>query len=343
MIKQNIYKLLSLLVGFIVTTIVAFIIQYLMKLCEKNGFTNEHEDIIKQFLVKNEDLEVSLEDVGGLESVKKEMFNSVLLPLKYPKAFSENKLLTPNRGVLFYGPPGTGKTMLAKALAKEANVPLLSISACALESKWFGESSKLISSTFSVARKLQPCIVFFDEIDGMGRSRTDFDQSFVNTFKTELLSNLDGMGNKSTDSYVVIACTNTFNSLDPALLRRFPSQYNIKLPSQKERRDILTLLTKNESISIADIVQISNWTDGYSGSDLKALYNKASHNRLQESFEDGEFIKSLEENSDISRKIKKIKLHHWKTSLGIQEHDNIDESAQRAHEVVTDSVKEDVP
>ena len=323
--KKLFYKLMSFVTGFVVTTLVGVMIQYCLKMCEKNGFVNEYEDIIKQYVIEPSELDVCLNDIGGLSSIKTELVNTILLPLKYPKSFFGNKLLRPCRGILLYGPPGTGKTMLAKGLAKEANVPLISVSSCALESKYYGESSKLISSTFDVARKIQPCIVFFDEIDGIGRTRSDFDQSFVSTFKTELLSNLDGIGNKDSDSYIVLACTNTINSLDPALKRRLPNQYKIELPTVEERRHILSILTSDDKISMADLVSISLWTESYSGSDLTNLYKNVSNYRLRESFESSEFLQTLEKNEDVSGQIKSLTLEHWKHVLGIVEKDkNLD-------------------
>lgn len=317
----NVKKVLSTVLGLVVTTLLGIFINMLVQFWENTGFRNEHEETIKKYMIASTDLNVTLKDIGGLEKIKKNIKNTILLPLKYPKLFTENKLLKPSKGVLFYGPPGTGKTMLVKALAKEANVPLLSLSASSLESKWFGDSNKLIASTFDVARTLQPCIIFFDEIDGIGKTRSDFDQSCVSTFKTELLARLDGVSNKSTDCFIVIACTNSVESLDPALKRRLPNQYKVELPTVTERTQILSIITKDEQMSTNDICQISTWTNGYSGSDLEALYQKVSNIRLQNDFENEDLIDSLANNEDISNKITKLTLNLWQDELGIVDED----------------------
>ena len=162
----------------------------------------------------------SLDDVGGLAAVKDELRKIVLLPLKYPDAFFKGpKALHPPRGVLLHGPPGTGKTMLARALASESGVPFVALTSATLESRWYGDTPKLLASAFRLARdEWQPCILFMDEIDGMGRKRSDLDQACVYSFKTELLRNMDGVQDAAV---VVLACTNCPDSLDPALRRRF--------------------------------------------------------------------------------------------------------------------------
>ena len=224
----------------------------------------------------------TLEDVGGLESIKEALRRAVLLPLRHPEVFYRGpKALRPPRGVLLHGPPGTGKTMLARALASESGVPLVALTSAALESKWWGESSKLIEAAFRVARtELQPCILFFDELDGMGRARSEQDQACTYSFKTELLRNLDGVEGDQGAAVMVLACTNCPQALDPALRRRFPRVLHVDKPDARARLSILHALSKEDAVDAAALEAVARVTVGSTGADLAALYAAASAARF---------------------------------------------------------------
>ena len=220
-------------------------------------------------------------DVGGHVRAKRELRRLVLLPLRHPRLFYGDapKALRPPRGVLLHGPPGTGKTMIARAMAGEAGVPLLALHAAALESKWYGESPKLLQAAFALARdELAPCLVFFDEIDGLGRARQEGDAACVYALKCELLRNLDALGDAPV---AVLACTNCPHALDPALRRRFESVVRIDLPTPSERLAILRVITAAERVEVATRRRVALATDGYSGAALAALAKRASALRLE--------------------------------------------------------------
>jgi ATP-dependent 26S proteasome regulatory subunit len=222
----------------------------------------------------------SLERIGGLHGIKDEVQHSILLPLRHPNLFRARQVRPP-RGFLLCGPPGTGKTMLARAIASESDVPFLALHAAALENKYFGESPKILAASFRLARKVAPCIVFFDEIDGIGRARSDSDQSCVYSMKCELLRHLDGT--ESNDGVVILACTNCEERLDPALRRRFGRVLRIGRPREDERYDILRTITRADRCSTKTLRHVAHATAGCSGADLAALYAEAAERRLRAS------------------------------------------------------------
>ncbi len=285
----------------------------------KNKSMNSYEKQIYETLVKGEDISDRLDTIGGLDDIKDDLKSNVLLPLKHPVVFfsKESSILRPSRGLLFYGPPGTGKTMLARAIAAEANVPFLSLSLSVLENKYYGESNKLIQAIFSLGRKIQPCIIFFDEIDGLMKQRSEFDQSSVYGFKTELLSQIDGMDSKENDSIFVIGTTNNITILDPAIKRRLPKVYEMKLPNESDRFKILQLKTKQEKLSDDLLNWICQRTDKYSGSDLSELIRRASAYRLQEQCEDEQFKRQLELATCVNDvfPLLNIKENHFRKAL----------------------------
>lgn len=257
---------------------------------------NSYERQINDTKVNSEDIRDRLDFIGGLSKIKDDIQSNILLPLKHAHIFfsKESNILRPSRGILFYGPPGTGKTMLARAIAAEANVPFLSLSLSVLENKFYGESNKLIQATFSLARKLQPCIIFFDEIDGLMKQRHDSDQSSVYGFKTEMLAQMDGMGSKETDSFFIIGTTNNLTYLDAALKRRLPKHYEVALPSESERYDILKLKTSQESVPDQILKWVASIAENASGSDLSDIVRQAASFRLQDQCQNSMFKEQLE-------------------------------------------------
>nr|GMD07457.1 ATPase family AAA domain-containing protein 1-like isoform X1 [Ipomoea batatas] len=143
-------------------------------------------------VVNPADMDVEFDSIGGLDGIKEALFELAILPLKRPELFAHGKLLRPVRGVLLYGPPGTGKTMLAKAIAKESGAVFINVRVSNLMSKWFGDAQKLVAAVFSLAYKLQPAIIFIDEVDSFLGQRSGTENEALTIMKTEFMALWDG-------------------------------------------------------------------------------------------------------------------------------------------------------
>lgn len=244
-----------------------------------NSLSN-YEKILLAYLITPEEIDTSFQDIGGLNEIINDLQESVILPLVYPNLFKQyGSLLSAPKGVLLYGPPGCGKTMLAKALARESKSNFISIRMSTIMDKWFGESNKLIDALFSLANKLQPCIIFIDEIDSFLRERNSNDHEVTATLKAEFMTLWDGLINSGR--ILILGATNRPNDIDSAFLRRMPKKFNIKLPNDEQRLLILEKLLKDIKINfqLNELVPITN---GLSGSDLKELCRNAAINSTRE-------------------------------------------------------------
>jgi len=145
-----------------------------MEVRPENLVLNQYEQAIAMEVVAPSEIPVTFKDIGGLDHIVEELTESVIYPLTFPKLYTAtSSLLSAPSGVLLYGPPGCGKTMLAKALARESGACFINLHISTLTEKWYGDSNKLVSAVFSLARKLQPSIVFIDEIDAvLGQRRS---------------------------------------------------------------------------------------------------------------------------------------------------------------------------
>lgn len=243
----------------------------------------EHEVALAASVVAPEALTSTLDDVGGLEDVIDEIRDLVVLPLKRPDIFaSASKLIRAPRGVLLYGEPGTGKSLLARAVARDSGAALLNVRGSTLCDKYFGESNKLVAAMFSLASKLAPAIIFLDEVDGFLSARSSRDADVTLALKAEFMCGLDGFLTESAHpGVVVLAATNRPYDLDPAVLRRFSRQFQIRLPDKRARLAILALLLRNERCA-ADLDAVADATLGYSGSDLEELCRAAATAPIRE-------------------------------------------------------------
>ncbi len=243
---------------------------------------------------------IKFDDVAGLEEEKAEMVEIVDF-LKRPERYTKMGARIP-KGVLLYGKPGTGKTLIAKAIAGEADVPFISMSGSEFIEMFAGLGASRVRKLFEKARKLAPCIVFIDEIDAIGSRRTSNSGAETENNQTlnQLLVEMDGFSSEET--IIVLAATNRPEMLDKALLRpgRFDRQITIPTPDLKGRLDILKIHSKDKKMSEnVNLESIAEDTAGFTGAELENILNEAAIIATKNKHEDIE-------NDDIEEAIKKV-------------------------------------
>ncbi|ESP03873.1 hypothetical protein LOTGIDRAFT_177773 [Lottia gigantea] len=238
-------------------------------------------------------IDVQWNNIGGLSDIIQNIQETVILPFNRPDLFQNSSLLQAPKGVLLYGPPGCGKTMLAKATAKGAGARFINLQISSLVDKWYGESQKRAEAIFSLAMKLQPCIIFIDEIDSFLRSRTSTDHEATVMIKTQFMSFWDGLITNPSCQVMVMGATNRPQDVDAAILRRMPSMFHVGLPGKKQRENIIRLILSGENVD--DDIEyntLAEHTESFSGSDLREICRAAAVSVAHE------FIRSSGFNSE---------------------------------------------
>ncbi|XP_016912153.1 spastin isoform X2 [Apis cerana] len=251
---------------------------------------------------------VHWEDIAGQETAKQALQEMVILPSLRPELFTG--LRTPARGLLLFGPPGNGKTLLARAVATQCNATFFSISAASLTSKYVGEGEKLVRALFSIARELQPSVIFIDEVDSLLSERRDNEHEASRRLKTEFLVEFDGLPCNPEERVLVMAATNRPQELDEAALRRFTKRVYVTLPDLRTRIMLLKrLLAKhNDPLTLEELNEMAVLTEGYSGSDLTGLAKDAALGPIRELNPDQ--VKELDLNS-----VRNITMQDFRDSL----------------------------
>ena len=258
---------------------------------------------------------VTFDDIAGLDEEKEEL-KEIVEFLKRPKRFAEMGAKIP-KGILLYGKPGTGKTLIAKAIAGEADVPFISMSGSEFIEMFAGLGASRVRKLFDKARKLSPCIVFIDEIDAIGSRRTSNSgaESENNQKLNQLLVEMDGFSTEET--IIVLAATNRPEMLDKALLRpgRFDRQVTIPAPDLNGREAILKIHSKDKKLADdVSLYNIAEDTAGFTGAELANILNEAA------------IIATKKEhdaitNADLDEAVKKVTVGLEKTSRKISEKD----------------------
>lgn len=238
------------------------------------------ERISKEILETN--VNVSWDDIAGLEDIKKIINEIVVWPMLRPDIFTG--LRGPPKGLLLFGPPGTGKTMIGKCIASQCHATFFSISASSLTSKWMGEGEKMVRALFFLARKMSPSVIFIDEIDSLLSQRSDNENEGSRRIKTEFLVQFDGASVDDTDRILVIGATNRPHEIDEAARRRLVKRIYVPLPGAVSRKKMVRQLISSylHSMNETDLDEIAERTDGYSGSDMFNLCREASMEPLRE-------------------------------------------------------------
>ncbi|KAI5306194.1 hypothetical protein KEM56_001910 [Ascosphaera pollenicola] len=242
-----------------------------LQLKELHKKCNTHEQKLLGGVVDAKNIRTTFSDVHVPVETKDTLKTLTSLSLIRPDAFTYGVLATDKiPGCLLYGPPGTGKTMLAKAVAKQSGATVLEISGSDVYDMYVGEGEKNVRAIFTLAKKLSPCIVFIDEADAIFGMRTTGANGGVHReLINQFLREWDGMEDMS--AFIMVATNRPFD-LDDAVLRRLPRRLLVDLPTEQDRKEILTIHLKDEQLAEGiDLADLAKRTPFYSGSDLKNL------------------------------------------------------------------------
>jgi SpoVK/Ycf46/Vps4 family AAA+-type ATPase len=254
----------------------------------KAGRVSAPDDELLNYIEKEfEKPKIRFKDVGGMDKVKEEIALKVIYPLKNPeiyKAYGKKA----GGGILLYGPPGCGKTHLARATAGEIEANFISVGINDVLDMWVGNSEKNLHQIFEQARQLQPCVLFFDEVDALGASRTDMRRSEGRFLINQFLNELDGI-DSSNEGVLILAATNSPWYLDAAFRRpgRFDRLIFVAPPDAPARVSILQLLLKDRPTEKIDYEALAKNTAEFSGADLKAVVDMAIEGKINESMKAG--------------------------------------------------------
>ena len=267
---------------------------------------------------------VSWDDIGGLDEVKRDLQEMILYPIDHPDKF-EKFGMKPGKGVLFYGPPGCGKTLMAKAIASECSANFISIKGPELLTMWFGESEANVRDVFDKARQAAPCVLFFDELDSIGvqRGGSQGDAGGAgDRVMNQLLTEMDGVGAKK--NLFIIGATNRPEILDEALLRpgRLDQLIYIPLPDKPSRVAIMKALTRKAPVSANVYLDfIADLTEGFSGADLTELVQRAAKAAVREAIEAENAHKALAQEQggdapmEVEDPVPEINRKHFEEAL----------------------------
>lgn len=280
---------------------------------EAGAVSSEEQELIDMIsgTIVTESPQVKWEDIAGLENVKQALREAIVLPIAKPELFTGAR--RPWSGILLFGPPGCGKTLLAKAAATECNATFFSTSSADLLSKWLGESEKLISSLFKVARLKAPSLIFMDEIDSVATKRGEGSESGgERRVKTQLLSEIQGLKSTHDKPLLVLGATNRPWDIDNAMLSRFEKRVQVPLPDMKARAGIFKIHTAgvDTSLSDEDYIELAVRTEGYSGRDIANVCREVIMLPIRELDMSG-----LLETSDKEVKVRDIDLKDFKKTL----------------------------
>ena len=281
-------------------------------------------------LAKKEMVKVTFDDVAGIEDAKEEV-QEIVEFLRHPERFRVLGGHMP-RGVMLVGPPGSGKTLLAKAIAGEANVPFFSISGSDFVEMFVGVGASRVRDLFRIAKESSPCIIFLDEIDAVGRKRGmgytgghDEREQTLNAILVEM----DGF--ETNTQVIVIGATNRPDVLDPALRRpgRFDREVVVHLPDINEREEILKVHAKNVKMDASVVLSVvARGTPGFSGADLAAIINEAAIRATMLS-------KSSVEQDDLEEARDKVRWGRTKRSRAMDEEERRLSAYHEAGHVLT--------
>ncbi|OYP29958.1 ATP-binding protein [Rhodopirellula sp. MGV] len=249
--------------------------------------------------------DVSFDNVGGMESIKEEIRMKIIHPLTHPEIYKAyGKSI--GGGILMYGPPGCGKTHLARATAGQVNAKFLSVGIHQILDMWIGNSEKQLHALFEQARRNSPCVLFFDEVDALGASRTDMKTSGSRHLINQFLSELDGV-NASNEGVLILAATNAPWHLDSAFRRpgRFDRVLFVPPPDRTARGAILEIMLSGKPVDNIAHDTLAKKSDGFSGADLKAVIDVAIEAKLTEAMKAG--IPKPLTTKDLQQALSKVK------------------------------------
>ena len=280
---------------------------------EEGQYSAEEQEIIDSIsgTILTESPNVKWNDIAGLKSSKQALREAIVLPIMKPKLFTGAR--KPWSGILLFGPPGCGKTLLARAAATECEATFFSVSSADLLSKWLGESEKLISSLFKVARIKAPSLIFMDEIDSVATKRGEgHEGGGERRVKTQLLSEIQGIKSGSKKPLLVLGATNRPWDIDAAMLSRFEKKVYVPLPDLTARIGIFKIHTAgiNMALTEEDFIELGVRSEGYSGRDISNVCREVIMLPIRELDMSG-----LLENSDQEVIVRDLNLNDFAKTL----------------------------